>query len=43
MAALPGIRLPMQPALMQGLRMVKTDAEIEKLAHICAIGSATFA
>jgi Xaa-Pro dipeptidase len=28
---------------VQGLRMVKSDAEIAKLAHICAIGSATFA
>jgi Xaa-Pro aminopeptidase len=43
MAALPGIRVADATGLMQALRMVKTDAEIEKLAHICAIGSATFA
>lgn len=29
--------------LVQGLRMVKSPAEIDKLSHICAIGSATFA
>ncbi|NBS24534.1 MAG: aminopeptidase P family protein [Altererythrobacter sp.] len=43
MAALPGIRVADATRLIQGLRMVKTDAEIEKLAHICGIGSATFA
>jgi len=43
MAALPGIRVADATGLMQALRMVKTDAEIDKLAHICAIGSATFA
>ena len=39
---LPGIRLIDATELVQGLRMVKSEAEIEKLAHICAIGSATF-
>lgn len=29
--------------LVQSLRMVKSEAEIEKLAHICKIGSDTFA
>ncbi|MEM7376585.1 MAG: aminopeptidase P family N-terminal domain-containing protein, partial [Pseudomonadota bacterium] len=29
-------------ALVHGLRRVKSEAEIAKLAHICAIGSATF-
>jgi len=43
MAALPGIKVADATGLMQALRMVKTDAEIDKLAHICAIGSATFA
>jgi len=40
--ALPGIRIVDATGLVQGLRMVKSPAEIEKLAHICAIGSATF-
>ncbi len=42
-AALPGLRIADATGLVQGLRMVKSPAEIEKLAHICAIGSATFA
>ena len=42
MAALPGIEIADATGLMQGLRMVKTESEIEKLAHICAIGSAAF-
>lgn len=40
--ALPGLQLMDATALVQGLRMVKSAAEIEKLAHICTIGSATF-
>ncbi len=40
--ALPGLQLADATGLVQGLRMVKSVAEIEKLAHICAIGSATF-
>jgi Xaa-Pro aminopeptidase len=40
---LPGLNLIDATGLVQGLRMVKSDAEIEKLSHICAIGSATFA
>jgi Xaa-Pro aminopeptidase len=43
MAALGGVNVVDVTKLVQGLRMVKTPAEIEKLAHICAIGSATFA
>jgi Xaa-Pro aminopeptidase len=43
MAALPGVRVVDATGLVQGLRMVKSDAEIVKLAHICAIGSASFA
>ena len=42
MAALPGINVVDATGLVQGLRMVKTPAEIEKLAHICSIGSAAF-
>jgi len=42
-AALPGLRIADATALVQGLRMVKSAAEIGKIAHICAIGSATFA
>ena len=41
--ASPGLRVHDATSLTQGLRMVKSEAEIEKLAHICAIGSATFA
>jgi len=40
--ALPGLQLMDATALVQGLRRVKSAAEIEKLAHICTIGSATF-
>ncbi len=42
-AGLPGLEIADATALVQGLRMVKSSAEIAKLAHICAIGSATFA
>ncbi|MFK7874443.1 MAG: M24 family metallopeptidase [Paracoccaceae bacterium] len=41
--ALPGLDITDVTGLVQGLRMVKSTAEIEKLSHICAIGSATFA
>lgn len=41
--ALPGLRISDVTALVQGLRMVKSSAEIEKLAHICGIGSRSFA
>ncbi|MEP0155808.1 Xaa-Pro peptidase family protein [Pseudophaeobacter sp.] len=42
MQALPGLQLADATGLVQGVRMVKSAAEIEKLAHICAIGSASF-
>lgn len=42
-AALPGLHIADATRLVQHLRMVKSEVEIEKLAHICAIGSATFA
>ncbi len=41
--ALPGLEIIDVTGLVQGLRMVKSEAELEKLRHICAIGSATFA
>ena len=41
-AALPGLEIADVTDLVRSLRMVKSPAEIEKLAHICAIGSATF-
>ncbi len=40
--ALPKINVVDVTHLVQGLRMVKTAAEIEKLSHICTIGSAAF-
>lgn len=43
MAGLTGLKITDCTELVRGLRMVKSEAEIEKLAHICAIGSATFA
>lgn len=42
-ATLPALQIADATKLVQGLRMVKSEAEIAKLAHICAIGSATFA
>ena len=42
-AGLPKLRIADATGLVQSLRMVKSNAEIEKLAHICSIGSATFA
>ncbi len=42
-SSLTGLDITDATALMQGLRMVKSDAEIEKLQHICTIGSAAFA
>lgn len=40
---LPGLRIGDATGIVRALRMVKSPAEIAKLAHICAIGSATFA
>ena len=42
-AALPGLRIADVTGLVQGLRMIKSPAEIEKLSYICEIGSAAFA
>lgn len=40
---LPGLEIADVTKLIQGLRMVKSASEIEKISHICAIGSSTFA
>ena len=42
-AGLPGLRLVDATGLVRGLRMVKSEVEIAKIRHICAIGSRTFA
>ena len=42
MSALPGLEVTDATGIVQGLRMVKSVAEIEKLSHICDIGSAAF-
>ena len=39
---LPGLKIKDATPLVRKLRMVKSSAEIEKLAHICAIGSKVF-
>ena len=39
---LPGLEITDVTGLVQGLRMVKSEAEIDKLRHICAIGSVAF-
>ncbi|MGH1482104.1 MAG: M24 family metallopeptidase [Geminicoccales bacterium] len=41
-AGLPGLDIADATGLVHGLRMTKSPAEIEKLAHICMLGSATF-
>lgn len=41
--ALPGLRMTDATDLVRGLRMVKSDAEIAKIRHVCAIGSRSFA
>jgi Xaa-Pro aminopeptidase len=43
MAGLSGLRIADATGLVRDLRMVKSEAEIEKVAHICAIGSRSFA
>lgn len=40
---LPGLNIADVTGLVQKLRMVKSPAEIQKLGHICAVGSAAFA
>ena len=42
MLGLSGIEISDVTGLVQGLRMVKSSAEIEKIAHICNIGSTAF-
>ncbi|GAB5469343.1 MAG: aminopeptidase P family protein [Rhodospirillales bacterium] len=42
LAGLPGLRVRDATDLVRSLRMVKSDAEIEKIAHICAIASRSF-
>ena len=39
---LAGLRIADATPLVRQLRMIKTPAEQQKIAHICAIGSATF-
>lgn len=43
LSGLTGLRIADCTKMIQGLRMIKSEAEIEKLAHICGIGSAAFA
>lgn len=43
LGGLAGLRIKDATDLVRGLRMVKSEAEIEKIAHICAIGSRSFA
>ncbi len=43
MAGLSGIKVVDCTEIIRALRMVKSEAEIAKLAHICAIGSRSFA
>ncbi len=43
LAALPGLEIQDATGLLQGLRMVKSPAEIAKHAYICSIGSRAFA
>ncbi|SPF76497.1 putative dipeptidase PepE [Aliiroseovarius pelagivivens] len=42
MSSLRGMEVADATGLVRALRMVKSEAEIEKLAHICGIGSRTF-
>ncbi|MCG7492956.1 Xaa-Pro peptidase family protein [Thalassobius sp. Cn5-15] len=43
LAELDGMHVADATEIIRSLRMVKSAAEIEKLSHICAIGSRTFA
>ncbi|MCV0428015.1 MAG: Xaa-Pro peptidase family protein [Roseibium sp.] len=40
---LPGLSIADATGLVRGLRMIKSEREIEKIAHICTVGSRTFA
>ena len=42
-AGLPGLKIEDATDLVQGMRMVKSEAEIEKIRHVCAIASGSFA
>ncbi|MVO15964.1 M24 family metallopeptidase [Parasedimentitalea huanghaiensis] len=42
MTGLPGLEIADATSLVRSLRIVKSESEIEKLAHICAIGSRSF-
>ncbi len=42
LAGLPGLEVRDATGLVRSLRMVKSEAEIEKIQHICAIVSRTF-
>lgn len=41
-AALPGLKIADATGLVRSLRMVKSEAEIAKLRHICRVGSDAF-
>jgi len=41
-ASLPGLRIADATGIMRTLRMVKSPAEIEKIAHICDVASRAF-
>lgn len=41
--AVPGLQIDDATSLVQGLRMIKSPAEIEKHTYICSIGSSAFA
>ncbi|QUJ75634.1 aminopeptidase P family protein [Sulfitobacter albidus] len=41
-AALPGLEIEDATEITQGLRAIKSEAEIAKIAHICAIGARAF-
>jgi Xaa-Pro aminopeptidase len=43
MASLPGLDLVDATSMVRSLRMVKSEVEIEKIAHICTIASNAFA
>lgn len=42
LAGLNGLKITDATEIVRGLRMVKSEAEIEKLSYICSIGSQTF-
>lgn len=43
MNGLSGLKVADATGIIRGLRMIKSEAEIDKLTYICAIGSRTFA